>query len=312
MSEEDSPIGVRGLWVVLAVAVVLAGCNALLGAGGGSAPEAAPKPTVTPVPVPSDTPTPTPGPEQVPGLSAAGVENISALFAAHRDSLRNWSFTVRINSTAVFENGTVADVGNTTGRVGRSRSQVFIRSERGEINRRGTRNRTIVASERWYGNNQSFYAVLFADTPAVYAPLSQENAPRLNLTRLPPSLPRPTAENSRMVGRIERPNTTLYRIEARLPSVRGGSNITISALVDLQGRIHVYRARGIESGSINHSQRMTIRYTDIGSTTVERPPWYEDAIANIPTLEPVSTVEPATPDTTTLGLSSNRTKQAPA
>ncbi|WP_435195255.1 hypothetical protein [Natronomonas sp. EA1] len=80
---------------LLALLLVLAGCSAL--APGG---DTTPEPTLTPAPVPEDTPSPTRAPPErlAPGLTTAGVDNATALAAAHATRL-NGTYVLRRNVT---------------------------------------------------------------------------------------------------------------------------------------------------------------------------------------------------------------------
>lgn len=63
---------------------------------------------------------------------------------------------------------------------------------------------------------------------------------------------------------------------------RNPRNITFRALIDSRGIVHEYRLAYTATGTktnTNVTTRIveTIRYTEIGSTNVERPSWYETA-----------------------------------
>ncbi|HET7323989.1 MAG TPA: hypothetical protein VFJ06_06640, partial [Halococcus sp.] len=80
--------------ILVAVLVVFAGCNGVLGSGSDE-----PDIRFTPVPVPTDKPTPTPVPQLAPGLTRQGIEYVSPLLAAPESFYRNRSFTIRANYT---------------------------------------------------------------------------------------------------------------------------------------------------------------------------------------------------------------------
>lgn len=97
--------------LAVAVAVFLAGCSGVSAPGGVGSTETA---TLTPVAVPErgthvgTTPrTATPENRLLPGLTAEGVTDPFALAGAHRDALRNRSFTRVTHTTLAGPNGTL-------------------------------------------------------------------------------------------------------------------------------------------------------------------------------------------------------------
>lgn len=91
----------RLLWCVCVVVLAgLAGCSGLVSQAGDT-------PTATPAPVPSASPASTPSQALAPGVTGRGIENLSALKAAHGSLLANTSYTATITETRHFANGTL-------------------------------------------------------------------------------------------------------------------------------------------------------------------------------------------------------------
>jgi len=273
----------------LCVLVVLAGCNGL--AGGGDSDQEV---TVTPAPIPET------GPQFPPGVTAEGVTDPTVLASAHRSQLEETSFTKWINRTVRYPNGTVYQQSNRTIHIAAD-DRLRGRTER-------DRRRSLIEPpwwtrwELWIGQERRMTAATYLNGTMVYQKrsgergISRESVTRIDGMWLGES---PFEEGeTRIVGNTTRNGITHYRIEiaepAALPLVpleesvrkandtlQAASNGT--AIIDTTGVIRMVRLRfplATADGqrvSVVH----TIRFTDIGSTTVERPPWYSEAVKAI-------------------------------
>lgn len=275
--------------VVLTLSVVLAGCSGLPAVGGSGGPA----PTVTPVPV-DQFPALLP-----PGVSEDGVELPGRLGDAHDRAIDGRSYVLTSNRTVRYANGTLSS--SIATRVALDEDRQFLASvatagpdapvllgrppatavywSDGTTNlRRLTRDgRTTYTEfeppEPWIGGwyywvatvpfggrdsrPETFYAGLFSAVP------------------------------TRLAGRTSLEGTTVFRLEAAgdqpvddgfpgdVSSVR---NVTLVAHVDGDGLVRTLdlRYEGTLDGEPVRVHR-TVRYRHVGSTTVERPAWYDRA-----------------------------------
>jgi len=271
--------------LVVAAVVVLSGCNAFTGSDTETD-----IPTVTPAAVPTDEPTPTPVPMLAPGLTQAGVVSAGDLANAHDTNLADGSFTVVSNNTVRYANGTLRFQQNRTMRVAEGSEPFYVVSRYD-----GSRMRPVSSSqriERWWDGERIYTAAIGEnDTRYSANQLSRVTLPSRNGEQFIALF---TALETRVVGQETRNGTELYRVRATnltnpeylprsvLSVSKDPRNISFRALVDPQGivRSHylAYTATSTQRGA-NTTNRVTqsVRYTGIGSTTVERPTWYEAA-----------------------------------
>lgn len=275
---------------LLTVALVLAGCNGLALGGDGT-----PERTLTPAAVPTDEPTPTPVQRLAPGLTGDGVFEAITLGDAHASVLDNTSYTMRENSTAVYSNGTVFNRGTVDAQIAANDSRYYVVLNRsGVVLGGGTLGRTtwsngervLVAETR---NNSTSYQ---SPRGAEREPLSPREALFFDPTNREEIYAYFGAVETRVADRETRNGTRLYRIEATevtYPAafvVRWNNprNLSMTALVDSRGLVHEYRLRytaTLDGETVEVTRR--VRYSNLGNTTIERPPWYDAAIANATT-----------------------------
>jgi hypothetical protein len=256
-------IALRQLFVV--VLLLLSGCNAFTEMTAGPAET----PMVTPAPVPSQTSTPTES-SLAPGLTKYGLTNASVLLSAHAAVLRNTSFTVRKTVLLKYPNGTVAEQWVETIRVdGNTSYVVSVRTYSGS--------RETKRIETWHGPNRSIRKTVTNDSVS-YSPSSHSG--RVHQLWHPPDQRLSGAfdpQHDPLVERVHRNGTTLYHLENEYQY----SNITISMYIEPHGVIRRYSVQKQPSDpSIPGVTLITgsIRTTNIGTTTVDRPAWYAEAI----------------------------------
>jgi hypothetical protein len=299
----------RTLSVIVIVGLVaVAGCNAF----SGSSPET---PMVTPMDVPTDEPTlipNTPHPPLPPGVSEIGIKNGETLVRAHGAILEETSYAFHRVYTVRYANGTLrarvaTDVWTATNRshfyyvhnLSGSAARVPAGTNK-KVAAKGDRVRVAIYADgvrmlrAITRNNSTMYGIVRNDIGAPFSPeyaelpsisgLSRED--QFELSYVFRSVSEATVER---VTSDTSTNTTRYRIRAtriapdRLEvttSLRAIRNASFSAVVDSRGVIHRYRLE--YTGEINDTTvRVTesVVFTHIGSTTIERPPWYDEAIA---------------------------------
>lgn len=272
--------------IVVAAVVVLAGCNALTG-GDDTETDT---PTVTPVDVPTDEPTATPMPMLAPGLTEAGVVSASDLANAHEDALDNGSYTIVSNSTVRYANGTLRYQRNRIMRVSEGSEPFYAVSRYNGSGRQPVV--TLQRIERW-SDGERLYSAIVRENETRYS-TSALNRAFISVQKGDQFLSLFTALETRVVGQETRNGTELYRVRATnitnpeylprsvLNTSKNPRNISFRALVDSEGIVQSYHL-GYTTTEINRGVETTnrvtqsLRYTDIGSTTVERPAWYEAA-----------------------------------
>jgi hypothetical protein len=309
--------------LVLVLAVVLAGCGMpFTGGDGGTT-----SPSVTPAPVPTDEPTPTPVPQLAPGLDGTGVTDPFALAEAHASVLDGTAYTVQTNVTVRYANGTVYTQQSTDSQLAANRTRYYVVNE--------------VAGARIGGGQAG--TSLYSDGERVFVARTSAGRTTYRIARGVDREPAPpgellsgdeagderiyslfTAVETRIADETSRNGTTRYRIvganvtgEAD-PGSRYGDprNVTAHATIDSRGLVNEYRLRyegAVDGANVTVVRRA--RYIDVGSTTVERPPWYEAAIRNVTTATPDATGARSTaapPTTATTAGASGPSADAPA
>jgi hypothetical protein len=274
----------------ICVLLMVAGCSSADTSGGSTEGM-----TLTPAPVPTGTPGPPPG------VTDDRV-NLSALAAAHNATLRNVSFTKRTTTTIRLANGTRLARYTLLYRVGSggNYSSVYNLSESRE-QREPTTGPFIdtIHRERWA--NETFGVKMrttvkvgpersYSDTQSDYHTLSRDGIASLRRRPVSTNTIRRAFGNTepQVVGEVKQDGKRLYRVEAtalRKPAfpvddAYDDESWTLKdpsqwALVDSSGIMRSRSLRYTPSIS-NGSYRIeyTVQYTDIGSTTVDRPSWF--------------------------------------
>lgn len=270
----------RLLPFVLVVCVVLAGCNGVFGPEGREE-----TPTLTPMAVPTDEPTPTPVPRLAPGLTAEGVVDASTLAAAHTAVFENTSFTVRQTVVYRGEDGTPLRRIESTTRVaddGRFR-----------ITKRWNGSMALRQVAYYDDGERVLVATTGANDTTTYRRLSPRAVAAQRSSVLGADGERIetmfVAAETRVSDRTERNDTTVYRL---VPTGTRGNSSNTATVLDRSVSV---RARVTEQGLVRNytlTQRLSgdgaggattivvsARYTAIGATDIERPAWYEPAVA---------------------------------
>ncbi|EMA39617.1 DUF7537 family lipoprotein [Halococcus hamelinensis] len=291
------------VWVV-ALALVLTGCNGFV-PGDGPSTE-----TVTPVAVPTDEPTPTPTPQLAPGLEEAGVTDPFELGEAHAAALDDRSFTVHSETTVRFANGSVYRHDERIGRFAANRSRYDVSSNgSGSV---PIHNVSYYSVEAWSDGSQVLTAQRIDENASYDVRRGLDGSPASvsegynGFFRFEPGTGQAVytlfgATETRFVGETRRNGNGFYQVTAtnvtnpnafadvgttdlRYPSLR--------ALVAPNGLVREYRldytatlddpGNPNETGRTVHVDRW-VSYTDVGTTSIERPPWYDEAVANAST-----------------------------
>lgn len=275
-------------YLILTLALVLAGCNGL--ALGGDETQTS---TLTPADVPTDEPTPTPVPQLAPGVSGEGVTNPFMLAEAHAAILENTSYTHYENITARYANGTVYTHGTTHTQSAANDSRFYIVQSGASIAIDRTDRLSI-----WSNGERVIVAQTSNNSTSYFIPRSSDREP------LPPQEVSTGGTSSerigalfssaktRVVGQEQRNGTTVSRVAATNvtnPTVterrwQDPRNVTLWALINSQGLVREYRLNytaTLNDSTVRVSRQ--IRYTNVGDTTVERPTWYAEAIENTST-----------------------------
>lgn len=277
------------LAVVLLACAATAGCTGMLDLGSGATSTAEPEtPTTVPPPPPPET-------AEDPGLGVDGVVDPVALSRAHADHLQGRSFTYREATTIRDENGTVLLERELVVRVGVDR-------ERFEL----VRQRTVAGGApswidplavryppRAYGNGTG---VVVVDDRFSGDPVRRYDDPSRS------SVAGHGFVGTQLIyetfGGVETRTTDVRREDdelvlgvslAEAPVVERRSsepNITVSldrldATIERDGFVRSIE-REYDYARDGRTLQVTRRhaYTDVGETTVERPAWVDDALAN--------------------------------
>jgi hypothetical protein len=278
------------LRLCLVVLLCLSGCNALSGG------EAAETPMVTPADVPTDAPTSTYG--LAPGLTRQGVVEPVTLGRAHEAVLEETSYTNLWTKTVRYTNGSLRVRGTSTRHVVVPTEQYYVSVE-WHWPSSNRFNYTFVSREFW-SDGERVLASISRGNNTTYRHHESPNSPIFTS-----DLPRGErfhnlfyAINTNVVNQTMRNGTTLYRLTGteitdldalfRINSrYKHPRNLSFHATIDSRGLVHKYRLA--YTATLTTTSRptpvrivKTTRYTKIGNTTVERPPWYSKANQTTP------------------------------
>lgn len=269
-------------YLLAAALVVVAGYGVYTAApqaGESSAPSATTAPTPTAVPTTEE-----PAEKLAPGLTSEGVTDVWALSSAHANQLRNTSYTaVSVGSTWNDNRSFVWNVYATTQASHANSSVYFTRNVSGTTSPTGGLGRNVVL---WHNDTHSFTRYVRQNGTVTY----RQTTPTQDLLRGNPATesfvaPLFGSTNTTIVERIERNGTTLYRVistsqpESETAAGIDRSNHSVSALVDSSGLVHRYQLSydiHQAADSTLHISR-TWRLTGVGSTTVTKPEWVDEA-----------------------------------
>ncbi|MFT4889392.1 MAG: hypothetical protein ACI9YT_000301 [Halobacteriales archaeon] len=296
------------LAVLVALLIVLAGCNAF--GVTDSPPESATSvPTVRPTPTEApDSPSTSAGEETTtgtavagsypPGVSGDGISAPFSLASAHEGAIDNRSYTVRTAYEIRYHNGTVYAGDRVAATVGpgddsyQYRRYRYRRSVYGKATGvLGATNGTI----HLYANGSVVFRRIVAGTnatePFVVRDVNGDPVPPHDVFPLAPYDRIGTAFSRLSNVSVERVNDSTYRVRATESAtesvrirgfpIRNVSLETFTATITANGlvRKYRYRRRGtVEGHAVTVTKRY--RYADVGNTTVEAPPWYDQAVEN--------------------------------
>lgn len=265
--------------------LVTAGCNV---PEGGAADE--PTRTVTPVPVPAEE-------TLASGVTDEGVVNPRALADAHAGVLAETSYQLTVNRTVRGVNGTLRE------RLLLDLSLTADRTYRTETSTAGPEAPVFLgsppANATFWSNGSTYVRKLTRDGKTTYNTFSpvegagtwqywartvpfggQRASPRAFLTRTF------RAVDTTVVSRADSNGTTVYRLRGNTTterldeSVAEPRNVSLTATVTEQGLVRSLSLRYV--GTVEGERVRVVRnvtYHGVGETTVERPPWFDRAVA---------------------------------
>ena len=280
----------KAILVVLCAAVVLAGCN-----GFAPGDDETPARTVTPADVPTDRPTPTPVPQLAPGLTEGGVTDAFALGEAHAAALDDTSYTLHEDFIVEYANGTAYNRGSTDARLAANDSRYFVRQNASGLLFDGGAFARVI----WSNGERVLVADTANDSTSYNSPrdVEGESVPPREALVIDPTKRQQLysylgSVETRVTGTETRNGTTLHRVESTgvtNPAAfevqwRDPRDLSLVAFVDSRGFVHEYRLDYTASlDGTPVAVRRHVHYTSLGNTTVERPSWYDAAIANVST-----------------------------
>lgn len=212
-----------------------------------------------------------------PGLTDSDIVNVSALVRAHRRSLTSTSVTVERRKRVIASNGTVVSDTRTTARYFPNRTRyTTIRYLKGapknitpRIDRIDIWDNGVTQTVRLKSNERTIY---------ITDPRWSGTVLRDDLQRLPTLLGRVTRLVATPVSGGEKPARYRIRSTELLPSDHSPKrivrNTTLAAVIDDRGFIHEY---SVERVGRHNTTIRSVNYTAIGTTTIERPTWVQNA-----------------------------------
>lgn len=270
--------------------VVLAGCSGIGGTAGDSGEQEVE--TVTPVPVPDADPER----GRSTGIDGSGVSDPWSLAAAHSERIENRSYRLVSNQTVQYENGTLRSQYRTDLRLATNRTYfITVRTD-------GPEGPLLLGeppavSEFWADGET--YIRAFGESDPRYNEFTPTNSGvgtwwfwastgSFDVLLTPSELIGETlnavptrVESTRSVDGGER-----YRVvevgapvaELPFPAASPARNVSLVAEIDRSGlvrRLELEYSGRIDGDRVVVSR--SIAYSDIGSTEVRRPPWFDQA-----------------------------------
>lgn len=278
--------------LLVAALVVVAGCSspasAPTGTGTGTATA-----TATAAPVPTDRPSAF----LAPGVTPRGVVDPVALARAHRQTLGRTSVTVHVEESHRYANGTLRWRRTATQRVdarGRTVRSHYVGEFEGAGRGSGllsgfVRFPDATRVERYTVGDGAYHRYRFPSGDTWYVGAASPD-PRLVDPGLVPLF---WAVEARVTAREVRDGTAYYRLEGsevadpatfgrvfaggRFADVR---DVSLEATADERGIVHRYRLTYtlVRADGVLVRGTESVRFADVGTTTVERPAWYAAAV----------------------------------
>lgn len=226
------------------------------------------------------------GPAYPPGLSAAGVTDPLALVDAHRDALNDTSYALSSSVTYRRPNGSLLSSSVTTTRVAPGGASFYALSS--QTNRAPAGPLGVGHTELavWANETAAVRAVDTGNATPDYRRVARERAPFEPTGQWELLYSAFAATNTTVVERFEAEDgTTLFRVAST--GVREASayptraRFGFVAVVDERGVVRTFQ----QSYRTTFRERpavvsRTIQVTALGNVTVERPEWFEQAMAN--------------------------------
>ncbi|WP_246982754.1 DUF7537 family lipoprotein [Halorientalis marina] len=276
----------RGGILVVALVALLAGCS---GFSGGS--------EATPTLTPGNAPTPTKA--YPPGVDDSGVVAPGALAEAHTARDDGRSYTLVSNRTVRYANGTVRS--DLSVRIELATNRSFFAT----VSTDGAHGPLLLgeppASAAYWSNGSTYARALTRDGGTTYntfTPPDQYTGTWRYWTQTVAFGGRSgysgrtirevfTSIPTEVVGRETRTGTTVVVLagtaaettDFTAPEIDTVENLSLRAAVDTEGLVRLvrYRFDGTVDGEPVVVER-TIRYEDVGSTSVEKPQWLDRAV----------------------------------
>lgn len=245
--------------VVIVLVVVFAGCSTTVGKG-------------TPSSTPDDR-------TLAPGLTADGVTAPAALAEANERVLQGNSYTVVSEVTVRDANGTVLGEARTETRHGRDHGHYHqIYTSEGDLN--ATDRFSAFDVEIWSNGDVTLSAQTYPDGTVKYRKHGQTGVEDYweRVLALFASV------ETTVDGEVDDRAIPDYRVVSMgphddVPLYSQGTNVTLRAVIAPSGLVSEYEVTYEErrdGRTIEVTE--TVRITDRGSTTVERPPWVDEAL----------------------------------
>lgn len=224
--------------------------------------------------------------EYPPGLSPEGVTDPLALVDAHRGTLENTSYTLATTATYRRPNGSLLARRTGTTRVAPGASSYHVVSS--QTQRNGTRPLGVGTYQiaLWANETDAVVANYPADDGPTYQRYARQRAPFDPTTQWELLYGAFGATNTTVVERFERGGTTLFRVvSTEQPGARSAypqdGRFGFVAVVDSRGVVRTFQ----QTDRTTFDDRpavvsRTFHVTRVGNTTVERPDWFGQAVAN--------------------------------
>lgn len=298
--------GRPGVLIAVVILLIIGAATGTIVLGAPWTPETAVAPTITAPTTPESAPTETATPASTettvpdsggaiglvqwpPGLNATGIADPGRLAQAHSRRLADTSYTYRQVERIEAANGTVLSRTTLVIAVNDETRLVSIERANPASEQPQARtiwfNETIIVEREQWGNDTLYHQLTGYQLRDRWQRLSVKKGTwlfaHLRAGTIDPRYSRRSIEDGTaryhlFANRIKRPDRF-----AAIERVASPGNLTIWIHVDAPGIVHDYRLTytGRIDGQPVRITR-TVTYSGIGSTAVERPPWYGRATGN--------------------------------
>ena len=232
-----------------------------------------------------------------PGVSRTGITDPNGLATAHALLLNKNSYTVNSTYVERYANGTTRVATSIDAQLAQNKSHYYsvfnasgnverlLGSPSGSIQRWSDGRRVYQAATL---NNSTTYKVVYDRRTNVSSPRAElflnptsQNELALLFGAINTSAPQPVTRNGTALFRFRSVGLSQANLFTSAQGVSSPGNVSFVAYVDSRGLVHEYSlSYTARNDGTPITVNRTVRYSDVGSTTVPRPNWISKVPVN--------------------------------